>query len=65
MKRYTTLLATAGLLAGGTIAVQLLGGGEDGGRLPLILEAPNSRVEMSHSDQADNPLPDAWGLLYR
>ncbi|MEV0246017.1 hypothetical protein AB0H76_05445 [Nocardia sp. NPDC050712] len=65
MKRYSSLLATFGLLAGGTIAVQVLGGGDDGAPLPLILETSSSRVELSHTEQAENPLPDAWGLLYR
>ncbi|MFC9896122.1 hypothetical protein ACFVMC_20745 [Nocardia sp. NPDC127579] len=65
MKRSSALLATVGLLTGGTIAVQLLGSGEAGGPHPLILETANSRVELSHNERADNPLPDAWGLLYR
>ncbi|MEU8900141.1 hypothetical protein [Nocardia sp. NPDC048505] len=80
MKRFTTLLATVGLLSGGTLAVQALGAGADGGPLPLIMETSNSRI-VSHTEQSDdpaprpqaeqpmpgvqNPLPDAWGLLYR
>ncbi|MBF6573406.1 hypothetical protein [Nocardia farcinica] len=58
MKLSTTVLATAGLLLGGTLAVELLGGSES-------TAAPAGSAAAVHSCAAAVPDPQAAGPTQR